>query len=93
MSSSEILKLIRCLCLICGNSIPRENVHWRLLTSLKTIVEIVVSSVVHKDTPQLLSTLIEEYLHLHNQLFPGKMRPKHHFVIHYPRVMSAVGPL
>ena len=88
-----MLCLIRYFCLIIGHSVPRDNEYWNLLTMLKSIVEILVSPIIHVQTPKLLDTLITEYLMLHSELFPGQLKPKHHFLIHYPRIMNAVGPV
>lgn len=52
-----------------------------------------VSSVIHLETPIFLADLITKYLILHNQLFTGKLKPKHNFLIHYPRIMRAIDPL
>lgn len=72
---------------------PLETDCYNLLKMLKSIVEIVVSPIIHVQTPMLLNTLITEYLSLHNELFPGKLRPKHHFLQHYCEVMINIGPL
>ena len=88
-----MLTLIKFICLIIGHSIPRETECWNLLTMLKTIVEILVSPIIHAKTPKLLATLIAEYLMLHSKNFPGLSKPKHHFLIHYPRIMETVGPV
>ena len=93
MSSSEMLKLIKFICHIIGHSIPREIECWNLLTMLKSIVEILVSPIIHVQTPKLLATLITEYLMLYSEIFPGLLKPKHHFLFHYPRIMEAVGPV
>ena len=40
-----------------------------------------------------LEILISEYLIELNCLFPNIMKPKHHHLLHYPRVMAEMGPL
>lgn len=30
---------------------------------------------------------------LHEELYPNQLKPKHHFLLHYPRIMSEIGPL
>lgn len=93
MSSAEMATLITHLHLIIGNQVPKDDEHWRLLTLLKTIVDIATSTVIHVQTHILLRLTIHEYLELLNSLFPNCMKPKHHFLIHYPRIMESVGPL
>ena len=93
MSSAEMLNLIRCLFLVVGPFIPEQNVHWQLLIKLRKIVEIVFSKVVHKNTYKSLDSEITEYLTLLSFNYPNQLKPKHHFLLHYPRIMKAVGPL
>ena len=69
ISSSEMLTLIKFICLIIGHSIPREIECWNLLTMLKSIIEILVSPIIHVQTPKLLATLITEYMMLHSEIF------------------------
>ena len=92
-SSAEMLNLIRSLFLIVGPFVPEENIYWQLLIKLKRIVEIVFSKVIHKTTYKLLDTEITEYLTLLSSLHPKQIKPNHHFLIHYPRIMMSVGPL
>lgn len=40
-----------------------------------------------------LDCLITEHLMLLNELFPKCLKPKHHFFLHYCRVMKLMGPL
>lgn len=93
MSSAEILSLMNNLSLITGNYIEQDNEHWTLYIILKRIISIVVSSVVHAKTHKILESEIEEFLSLHSKLFPNSMKPKHHFMVHHPRVMEQTGPL
>ena len=93
ISSSEMMNLLRCLFLIVGPLVSEGHPYWELLIKLKTVTEIVFSKVIHKNTYRLLETEIMEYLISLSKLFPNLMRPKHHFAIHYPRIMKAIGPL
>ena len=93
MSSSEMLTLIRNLGFIIGHLILRTNKYWHLFIKLQNLVEVLVSSISHVKTPDLLENLVTEYLVLLSELFPGEMKPKHHFLLHYPRIMRAIGPI
>lgn len=61
--------------------------------SLKKITDLCTSHIVTQDTPSILQVEIHEYSLLRNELFPNTLKPKHHFLIHYPRVMKIIGPL
>lgn len=93
MSSAEMLNFVRCLPLIVGPFVLIDDIHWKLLINLRRIVEIVFCKVVHKTTYKLLDVEITEYLTLLSSKYPKHLKPKHHILIHYPRVMKSVGPL
>ncbi|OXU17249.1 hypothetical protein TSAR_013512 [Trichomalopsis sarcophagae] len=93
MSSSEMLCLVENLNLIIGQLVPLNNKHWELFLTLTEIVTIVSSSSVRNLTHALLETTIYEYLDQLKELFPNQFKPKHHFLVHYPRCMLRFGPL
>lgn len=93
MSASEMLTLVNYFSLIIGHLVPAENDVWDLFLSLKRITDICTSHKITQDTPSMLQVEIHDYLVLHNELFPNTLKPKHHFLIHYPRVMKLIGPL
>lgn len=45
------------------------------------------------ETCKLLETLISEHHELYMCLFQEPLKPKHHYLIHYPRIMMKMGPL
>ena len=93
ISSSEMFSLVHNLNLIIGPLISRNSEHWQLYLLLKEIIIIISSDRLHSSTHQLLETLIDEYLSLVVELFPGSFKPKHHFAVHYPRCLKLFGPL
>ena len=93
MSSSEMMCFLNNFSLIVGHYVPESNDYWKLYLILRNIVTIVWSADVHKDLHIYLGVIIEEYLTLLLTLVPNGMKPKHHFLIHYPRCMYQFGPL
>ena len=57
------------------------------------MLDVIMTPVITVTTPEYLAILIEEYLSAPHELFPRTMKPKHHFLIHYPHVMKLMGPL
>ena len=92
LTSSEMLYLIQNLNLIIGDLVPKNNEHWQMYLFLKEIVTVVSSNTIHPLTYQALETLIFEYLTLLTSL-ANYFKPKHHFLVHYPRSMKRFGPL
>lgn len=93
MSAAEMLLFIKHFCLIIGPFVPVGDECWQLVIFLKQIIDITTSCKVHCQTYNVLHTIINEYLILLNNKFPDKMKPKHHFLIHYARIMKSVGVL
>lgn len=94
LSSAEMLNLIRNLNLIIGLSIPENDDHLNLILLLQEILQIVCSTKIKYDTPKLLELKIKEYLILLREKFPDyNLKPKHHFLLHYPSIMKKIGPL
>ena len=92
MTSSEMLYLIQNFNLIIGDLIPSDDEHWNMYLLLKELVTIVMSDVLHPSTYKLLESIVFEYLSLCVNLSNG-LKPKHHFLVHYPRCMKLFGPL
>lgn len=88
-----MIHFFRSLFLILGPLVPEGDSHWLLLIKLKAIVEIAFIKTIHKSTHIQLDKEITEYLKALSNLYPNHFKPKHHFLIHYPRIMKKIGPL
>ena len=86
--------LFRVLPLLIGSLIPEDNLHWKLILKLRTIVDIAFADAVTDSLSLYLKYVIQDHHTLFQQLFPTiKLIPKHHFLVHYPMAMRAIGPL
>ncbi|CAH1106834.1 unnamed protein product [Psylliodes chrysocephalus] len=92
MSAAEMKCFILNAGLIFGDLIPEGNKFWRLYTLLRKILEIVLSDFVMPDMYVKLGELVREHHFLYKQLF-GNLKPKFHFMVHYPLVLKKCGPL
>lgn len=92
MSAAEMLNFVQNFSLIIGDLIPEGNEVWDLYLTFLDIIEIINSKVVLPEHSDLLKVLIEEHHTLYIQLF-GNLKPKFHFLTHYPRLLRKVGPL
>ncbi|CAD6227245.1 GSCOCG00011950001-RA-CDS [Cotesia congregata] len=93
VSAAEALCVIRNLGVLIGHFIPVDDLHWKLCIYLKVIIDIVTSPIIHDDLCDYLQRQISEYLRLLTSLFSNCLKPKHHFLLHYSRVMKLMGPL
>ena len=86
--------LLRLLPLMIGCLVPKEEKAWLSLLLLKDIVELVTSSKFSEGLLSCLESKISDHRQLFKEAFPNvKLKPKHHFVEHYPHLIRCFGPL
>ena len=88
--------LLRVLPLLIGNRIknPCENGVWKLILLLREIVAYDCAPAITADQIAYLNVLIEEYIQSRVELFPDHpLKPKHHYLCHYPELILQFGPL
>lgn len=87
--------LLKLLPILVGQQIldKSDNV-WKQFLRLREIVQLVCAPQISWDEIVYLKVLIEEYHEERKQIFPDvKLRPKHHFLCHYPELTVKFGPL
>lgn len=93
-SGEEMHILVASFAFIIGHRINKDSLEWKLYVVLRRILSIVTAKTIHKRTHEFLSDLITEHHRLYLQCFPDDtLKPKHHFMVHYPRIMQRIGPL
>lgn len=92
ISASEMLCLVRNLRYIIGDLIAEGDPVWNLYLSLFEITEILTSQLFTSEILDYLKNLIESYLENLIHLFNCCLKPKHHFLLHYPMIIKKVGP-
>lgn len=92
-TAAETECLVRHFGIIIGDLVPRGNAFWNLYLSLKEIAEVVFAFKLPKNIGPYLKVLIEEHLSMYTKLTGKNIKPKSHFITHYPRVFEEVGPL
>lgn len=67
---------------------------WQLCLKLREIVELVCAPKIHTNHVAYLNVLIREYVQMRVDIFPDSpIKPKHHFLLHYPDLILKFGPL
>ncbi len=86
--------LIRLLPFLIGHCVPEGDNTWEILMLLKDITELAVAPKHTEETLNFLDCKIAEHRRLLQSTFPEfRLRPKHHFVEHYPQLVRKFGPL
>lgn len=93
LSASEVHCLMRHFGLFIGDLISEDNKIWEVYTTLSEILNIVLAKVYTIGCPDLLENLISENLELYQTVFKKSLKPKHHLLIHYPKIMKIAGPV
>ncbi|KAK0140170.1 hypothetical protein N1851_022924 [Merluccius polli] len=93
-SAAQSWCLLRLLPLMVGDLVPHGCKEWHLLLLLLSCMELLFSPSLTQPAVQYLGKIIEEHHTLFLELFPHRhLRPKHHFMIHYPSAIQKPGPL
>lgn len=88
--------LLRMLPVLIGEKIrsPDHNEVWQLILQLQEIVELICAPAISTGQTGYLRFLIDEYLYFRQHVFPDHpMKPKHHYISHYPELILHFGPL
>ncbi|XP_031632648.1 uncharacterized protein LOC116346626, partial [Contarinia nasturtii] len=67
------------------------NEIWICVTSLQKIIQTIESDKIHESDLILLESNIHDHLESLQNIFGVKLIPKHHNLVHYPRVIRAMG--
>ena len=91
----QVWCFLRMLPLLIGDKIQDTNDPvWRLLIQLRSVVEHVCRPTYTVAQVVDMNEVIEEYLYSRSENFPLEtLKPKHHFLAHYPQLTMQCGPL
>ena len=93
-SASEMWTLMQYLPVMIGDRVPEDDQHWKLLLSLSDCMSMIFAPAINREATYYLQQIIKDHLELFVDVFPGvKVRPKQHYLTHYPRCIRLVGPL
>lgn len=86
--------LLRLLPLMVGSKVPEGDEAWAILMDLKEIVQLVLSPSFTEESIHYMQTKISDHRQVLKAVFPDfKLRPKHHYIEHYPELTKRFGPL
>jgi len=86
-SASEMLILVRYFGLIIGDLIPIEEPVWVLYITLRKVLDIMLSPALEEESIYLLKTLVAELNELYLKYSNNCLKPKFHFLVHYPSMI------
>ena len=93
-TACEMWNLIRLFPLLFGEHIPTGNEVWNLCISFCQVVERLRAVTFTRGDLAILQFLIDNFLERYVSLFPDvNLKPKAHFLRHYPEMIGRFGPL
>ena len=93
-TASQMWCLLLFLPLMIGDLVSRQSSHWKLLLLLREICSIIFAPVVTNGLGVFLKQLVIDHHNMFKTLYPDRrLIPKHHFMIHYGRMIVMFGPL
>lgn len=93
MSASEMHSFVKYLPLFIGEFIPKHNKTYNFLINLIKIIDNVTSKTVTSEKIILIKSLIKDHHRFYTTTCKLKLKPKHHFMVHYTLIMEKSGPL
>ena len=91
MSAAEMLTFVTYAPIMFGRFVPEGNTYWELFLKIRRILSLLRSKQFDLECLDYLEDLIADH-HVHYiQLF-GPLKPKHHFMTHYPLIIKKMGP-
>lgn len=93
MSASEMMSFVHLFPLLVGDLVSVDDPVWQFLIILLKIIDIILRNFLDSPTVIMLESLIYEHHQSYLTLFRDTLKPKHHFMVHYPHIIKQVGPL
>lgn len=92
-SASEMKNLVRYFTLIIGEFIMEDDEVWLLYLTLRQILDNLLRHRYYECNIRELASLIEELLDSYSKITKDSIKPKFHFMTHYPSFIKKFGPL
>lgn len=93
MSAREMLTFAMYLPLMIGDLVPAEDEIWQFLIILIDIIDLILCFEVTDDLVLTLQRKIKIHNNQYVKLFKDTLKPKFHFLTHYPTVLKNSGPV
>lgn len=96
MKAIQYWALLKYLPLAIGSDVPSDNKHWQFLLHLCLLVDLVFAPRFTHGMVLYMAEIIAEHLSMFVSLYSSecvRLRPKHHFLVHFPTIVLKSGPL
>lgn len=92
MTASEMMLFVRLFGIFVGDIADENDEFWQLYLLLYDIFSIIQTKRLPSDIGNVLQVLIKEHNELYLKISGERLKPKHHFLLHYPTIFKYLGP-
>lgn len=93
-TANQNLWLLNILPFVVYNQVNTSSEHWKMLLLLRQVSGIILGFRISVAQIAILRNRLFEYIEYRQKLFPNiSLKPKHHFILHYPLLIKMFGPL
>lgn len=92
MTASEMLLFVRLFGIFVGDLVDENDEFWQLYLLLHDIFDIILAKKLPSNIGHVLQILVKEHNELYLKITRETLKPKHHFLVHYGRIFSHIGP-
>ncbi|XP_030757984.1 uncharacterized protein LOC115883721 isoform X1 [Sitophilus oryzae] len=93
MSAREMMTFILYFPIMIGDLVPSDDTVWRFLVNFVEIIDILLCFEIDVPNILLLENKIKDHNRDYTALFNDTLKPKHHLLTHYPKIIRQSGPL
>lgn len=93
LNASEMKTFLSIILLLIGDLIDHQDTVYQFLIIFIRIVDIILREEFDDFILATLSDLISKHHEFYINIFKDTLKPKHHFMVHYPTVIKLLGPL
>ncbi|XP_055855364.1 uncharacterized protein LOC129918693 [Episyrphus balteatus] len=93
LSASEMYIIITHLSLLVGDLVENSCPEWKLYLLLREIILFVFRKRHHIHSTEYLKKIIADHNSLYILISESHLKPKFHFLLHYPRIVQNIGPI
>ncbi|KAJ8048445.1 hypothetical protein HOLleu_00769 [Holothuria leucospilota] len=93
-NAAQMWALIRNIGVMIADLVTEDDEHWELTLLLCDCMDIILSPAISAGERAYMREIISDHHELFLELFPNlHLKPKHHFMLHYPAAALKSGPL
>lgn len=92
MTASEMIVFVKYFGLFVGDIVAEDDEFWQLYLHLYDVFDIIYSRRLTIGDVTILQNIVSEHHKLYMKLTGETLKPKHHFLLHYPRLFLLNGP-